>query len=697
MTSLASSTTTAATIRSKTLSAGTGYSAKSSSQDIVVTLGGLKWSVVYLSNDTDGNPVLTLWLSNSTQDAFNSRSKTEGQYYGFYNGGLYSDWSGDWSSTTVGSYPSNMYGTSYIRVVTLNNGGNYAVSTGSSTGTINKSASSVFAPFTMDQYGMTEYIVKPTKMSWQRDQSSITELNSFTSYTLPNEAIAPTTTNWNRNYDYSGKTDYTAWGNDCLWLPSIAETGYSDSGLGMWEISENQRRNYDGSTQLIALSGAVGSSNKKNNSEVYNYPWLRSSHWSNSYQVYSLAFSSTHKNIVSASHAVRPALHLNLKKVNEDLVYLLDLNGKLDGEYKGDTISYGTCDIYINGVKVASDATDYWTKHPYGSKYEIKNIKAKPGKRYVGVADGALSGTITAQTVVYLEFRTETWEDYAAASYASGSGTEASPYIIKTPEQLGKLAKDSRSSNLSGKYYKLGSNIDLSAHIWQGIGTGDYRFGGNFDGDFYTIRNIKTSIDYFILDNIGLFSYIQSGRVENVIMKNGEVKGRGNVGGIAGFANGTIYKCVVNGVNVIGVSDANGCNIGGIAGAVHWLLSSCVYENGRVQGGYYTAGICGYSVSSRIECSVINATIIGSTSGTRAAIVTPSGNGITTSSYGYGTVNGTATKQMYGDSSAWGNWSYSPLLNGGYPVQKTLFAIGGLTGSQNVYNYLTGTLKFSVA
>ena len=67
------------------------------------------------------------------------------------------------------------------------------------------------------------------------------------------------------------------------------------------------------------------------------------------------------------------------------------------------------------------------------------------------------------------------------------------------------------------------------------------------------------------------------------------------------------------------------------------------------------------------------------------------------STYCQGIVKGANLKTMYGDSSAWGNWSYSPLLNGGYPVQKTLFAIGGLTGSQNVYNYLTDTLKFSVA
>ena len=66
-------------------------------------------------------------------------------------------------------------------------------------------------------------------------------------------------------------------------------------------------------------------------------------------------------------------------------------------------------------------------------------------------------------------------------------------------------------------------------------------------------------------------------------------------------------------------------------------------------------------------------------------------------SYAQGTVNGTASKVMYGDSSDWGNWTYNSALNGGYPVQKPLFAIGGISGSTNVYNFLKNTLGFAAA
>lgn len=75
---LARNSTDASEIREISLSAGThnsvSYPARSNGQDIVVKLGGLDWQVVYLSTDKSGNPILTLWLDNNVQDAWNSQS-----------------------------------------------------------------------------------------------------------------------------------------------------------------------------------------------------------------------------------------------------------------------------------------------------------------------------------------------------------------------------------------------------------------------------------------------------------------------------------------------------------------------------------------------------------------------------------------------------------------------------------------------
>ena len=61
---LAYTTNSSTDIRGRTVTVGDVT--KSTSQDVIVTLGGLDWQVVYLSKDNQGNNILTLWLANST-------------------------------------------------------------------------------------------------------------------------------------------------------------------------------------------------------------------------------------------------------------------------------------------------------------------------------------------------------------------------------------------------------------------------------------------------------------------------------------------------------------------------------------------------------------------------------------------------------------------------------------------------------
>ncbi|MDE7336860.1 MAG: hypothetical protein K2N32_01965, partial [Clostridia bacterium] len=83
-------------------------------QDVTVQINELLWNVAYLSTNRQGDPIVTLWLANSKQLSDKGYSAT-------------AQWNG-YSSTSNGSYPSNMYGTSLIRVKALNNGGKYATS-----------------------------------------------------------------------------------------------------------------------------------------------------------------------------------------------------------------------------------------------------------------------------------------------------------------------------------------------------------------------------------------------------------------------------------------------------------------------------------------------------------------------------------------------------------------------------------------
>ncbi len=309
-----------------------GVSARGADAEIIIELGGLKWTPVFLSKTNewiDGKThdvILTLWLADNYQDAWKDRQADEGEYYGFIDGALFSDWSYNWQDyRTDMLYPSAMYGTSYMRAVTLNNGGQYALDGGNSLSAEQaQDENNPFAAFTMEQFGLTDYLVKPVDVVWQWIEQSA-GVQGVCSYNLSNE-------NWSDkisdngfsspDYNYAHKDGNDVWKNDYLWLPSLTETGYDssyNSHTGMWATSTAQRKLTNQTTS--ELNTAVGS---KNDTITYNYSWLRSG--SNAYRVYALnpsgsVFGGDEYKVeyVGYSCAVRPALHLNLTAIANSL------------------------------------------------------------------------------------------------------------------------------------------------------------------------------------------------------------------------------------------------------------------------------------------------------------------------------------------------------------------------------------------
>lgn len=126
------------------------------------------------------------------------------------------------------------------------------------------------------------------------------------------------------------------------------------------------------------------------------------------------------------------------------------------------------------------------------------------------------------------------WTDYVADSFASGTGTKEDPYIINSPEQLAKLAKDINSGiadqeyTHNKEYFLLGNDIDLSAHRWIPIGSGTstssfHSFTGYFDGANKTISGlyVDESSEKF---SAGLFGHVSGIEIKNVIIKDGYIK-----------------------------------------------------------------------------------------------------------------------------------------------------------------------------
>ena len=163
---------------------------------------------------------------------------------------------------------------------------------------------------------------------------------------------------------------------------------------------------------------------------------------------------------------------------------------------------------------------------------------------------------------------TGTWLDHAASNFAGGRGTQKSPFLIETPQQLARISKVFRYGGGKNFYFKLTKNIDLAGHDWFPIGGGDdlhqraekedtdylyffpenlrYSFYAHIDGNNKTISNMHIRSEG---DLVGFISLLQGGSVENLTLKNAEVSGRNYVGTVTGFSylQSKLYNCTTSG------------------------------------------------------------------------------------------------------------------------------------------------------
>ena len=171
-------------------------------------------------------------------------------------------------------------------------------------------------------------------------------------------------------------------------------------------------------------------------------------------------------------------------------------------------------------------------------------------------------------------------------------------------EEFTDLVNSGKS--FSGKTVYLSKNLDLNGVTLEPIGNNNNKFEGTFEGNGYTLKNIKIES---VVDYVGMFGYntgtIRGFNVENII-----VKGNDNVGGIAGYNYGKISAVSVTGV----ITGKN--NIGGIvgynnnSGSVRNVLS----RNVIVDGDDSVGGITGYDYGGKPSGVVERATITGNTS-----------------------------------------------------------------------------------
>ena len=166
-----------------------------------------------------------------------------------------------------------------------------------------------------------------------------------------------------------------------------------------------------------------------------------------------------------------------------------------------------------------------------------------------------------------------------------GYGTEEKPYMIFNYAQLKDMAERSKSTDFAGQYIKVNSDIECRQAANSGaitpIGNSANKFAGTFDGNGYTIKNIK--INAIVDESTGLFNYIgTTGVVKNVVIENIEVSFNDNgtivAGLIAGENMGRIENIKVTQGKISAISKSwlqnHYFSVGGMVGANAGVISN---------------------------------------------------------------------------------------------------------------------------
>lgn len=233
-------------------------------------------------------------------------------------------------------------------------------------------------------------------------------------------------------------------------------------------------------------------------------------------------------------------------------------------------------------------------------------------------------------------------KNVAAFAFSVGDGTEESPYIIYTRQQLEQTAY------YSDRIFRLGNDIYLDGE-WVPIET----FSGTLDGNGHKISGIRINTNE---ENAGLFRTLK-GCVKNLTAE-GEVTAKRNAGIIAGVNEGVLEACAAEGkvtarmANGGGICGTNrgkvtgclsavstvksGTYAGGIAGLNYSEISVCLTACEEISADMYAGGIAGSNTGGRIEkCAAANMTVFSSMTKNGGRIAANREGGVTADNYAF--------------------------------------------------------------
>ena len=193
--------------------------------------------------------------------------------------------------------------------------------------------------------------------------------------------------------------------------------------------------------------------------------------------------------------------------------------------------------------------------------------------------------------------------------------------VINTAEQFSALGKTPSAHN---RYYILNNDLDMQGYDFSPIGTYQKPFCGIFNGNGHTIKNLAIRSDK---SDIGMFGSTLNAKITNLKIKDINIEGNNNVGGLIGNAAKTnVSNCEIDGL-IKGVA-----GIGGFIGTGEFNTLDTVFFSGEIadimgdsKGGLfsessreaekigYIGGILGLDNGSSIKGAFFNGKITAET------------------------------------------------------------------------------------
>ena len=352
-----------------------------------------------------------------------------------------------------------------------------------------------------------QFLVQPTHIKYQHietvhGRTTVADSN----YNFSNDALDDLDTNWSSlmsavHYRQSDKfTDpsgnlvsYSAWGNDYIWIPSIAESGSSSfvTNTSIWKLSNNQLMHNCNDGVWYRTGG------------VNTFNWL----------VYLQSSSSQSTKIANDVSGIRPAIHLNLSEIiretsgldnpqdmtttyNEEEQTIKSIATETKASWYNKDI-YEHVDNYINiaypeNAKWIMNAKEYWVEISIIVSW-IKNIFAEVDK------EGSEKGWTAEKIKTVKLVRTPHFLDTPNTQDSAHLETETVRWIKVTINKAEIDFKNVVWSANSLEYNALNQTVTILSGLPSFLTvtySGNINKNVNTDGTFYTAKVIGiTSTD----------------------------------------------------------------------------------------------------------------------------------------------------------------------------------------------------------